>query len=187
MLHQISWQAYGAALVVLLAIYYLYVLLAFYRAEIRTFYSRISGKQSPLAFQDSGFIPIPDYEIVGAAQPDEIYAGTEETLLFGPSDNRDEDNLGRQDQDNSSTVKDSRLIGQFSEMVAELKTLIRVISESEESRENFDMLFKIIVQKYPDLGGTPYQRQVTEFLIEEGSDQFPFHINAEDLEAYWEN
>jgi hypothetical protein len=48
----------------------------------------------------------------------------------------------------ANNTTDTRLIGEFSEMVSEVKTLIRVINESSESKENFEMLFRLIIQKY---------------------------------------
>jgi len=72
-------------------------------------------------------------------------------------------------------------------MVSEVKTLNRVINESSESKENFEMLFRLIVQKYPALRGTPYQQQINNFLMAEGAPEFPFSLSETDLENYWMN
>ena len=187
MLHQISWQAYVAGIIILLILYYLYVLIVFFRAEIQAFYFRLTRKQPMLEYGGNGLIPIPTYAILGAAQPDDIGSKTEETIEFGPSENPDEVIAGEQEYNALISGTDSRLIGQFSEMISEVKTLIRVINESAESRENFEMLFRLIVQKYPELEGTSYQQQVTEFLMEEGTGLFPFDITYDELETYWKN
>lgn len=70
-------------------------------------------------------------------------------------------------------------------MVSEAKTLIRVINESSESKENFEMLFRLIVQKYAVLRGTPFQQQINDFLMAEGAPKFPFSLSEADLDSYW--
>ncbi|MDN5286544.1 MAG: hypothetical protein JWR38_2818 [Mucilaginibacter sp.] len=187
MLHQISWQAYVLSIILLLILYYGYVGVVFYRTEILAFYFRISGRQATLEVNDDRLIPVPEYEIMGAAKPDDTRSIREENIEFGPTDNPDDLTTEEQEAIVIPTGTDSRQISQFSEMIAEVKTLIRVINESAETRENFEMLFKLIVQKYHELGGTPYQHQINEFLLEESEGQFPFEITSAELEAYWNN
>jgi hypothetical protein len=175
MLHQISWQTYALSMMLLLLLYYLYIGVFFYRTEIRAFYFRMSGSQPAPGIHDNHLIPVPEYEIMGAAQPDDTRSIPEEIIEFGPTDNAD------------ALTTDDRQISLFSDMIAEVKTLIRVIHESAETRENFDMLFKLVVQKYPELAGTPFQHQITEFLLEESEGQFPFELTYAELGAYWNN
>jgi hypothetical protein len=185
MFHQIPWQTYAISIVTLLILYYGYVAVFFFRTELSSFYLRLTGKQPAAEFNT--LIPAPEYDIMGAAKPDSFPDAKEAVLEFGPSDNPDE--LPEEEPAAAlvSAFSDSRLIGPFSEMISEVKTLIRVINESVETRENFEMLFKLIVQKYPELKGTAHQHQVTEFLIEEGAGQFPFDITPEELEDYWKS
>lgn len=185
MLNHISWQTYSVSIVTLLVLYYLYVGFTFYRAELRSFYYRHSGNL-PAQASEYSLIPVPAYEIMGAAKPDTDWNPSDEALEFGPAD-PDELMTDHTGSETTMPATDSRLIGQFSEMISEVRTLIRVINESAESRENFDMLFKLIIQKYTDLVGTPYQGQVTEYLAEEGASQFPFDISTEELDNYWKN
>jgi hypothetical protein len=184
MLHQISWQTYVLSIILLLVLYYGYIGIFFYWTEIRAFCFRFSGTQPPLEVNGNSLIPVPEYEIMGQAKPDESPSGNENDLEFGPSD-PDEPLADEPQQTANLPGTDSRLISQFSEMISEVKTLIRVINESGETRENFEMLFKLIVQKYTELKGTPYQQQVTEFLMEESEGQFPFEITSAELQAYW--
>jgi len=181
MLHQISWFTYAVSIISLVVIYYLYVGLTYYRTEFQSFIFRLTGKQPALQTAVTSDLQIPDYEITGKVQPEEIDFVPQEELSFAPADEREE--LAPADQVLSGT--DSRLIGTFSEMVFEVKTLIRVINESSESKENFEMLFRLIVQKYPQLSGTPYQQQINAFLLSEGAPEFPFPLNENDLINYW--
>ena len=182
MLHQISWFTYTVSIISLVVIYYLYVGLTYYRTEFQSFMYRLTGKQPMLQTGATSDLRIPDYEITGKAQPEEIDFVSQEELSFAPADDRDE----------LTTIEkvvpsgtDSRMIGIFSEMVAEVKTLIRVINESSESKENFEMLFRLIVQKYPQLSDTPYEQQINAYLLSEGAPEFPFPLYETDLANYW--
>jgi len=186
MLHQISWFTYAVSIILLIIIYYGYVGLTFYRDEIQAVFYKLTGKQPLLRTSGKGDLQIPDYEIMGKAQPDDVEFVSQDELSFGPADIPDE----QTDQPGKSVVTagtNSRLIVDFSEMVSEVKTLIRVINESSESKENFEMLFRLVVQKYPALTGTDYQQQINDFLLDEGAPQFPFSLTMTDLENYWTN
>jgi hypothetical protein len=143
---------------------------------------RITGKQPAFKVAGKGDLQIPDYDIMGKAEPDDVAFVSPEELHFGPVEEPDEPAT---EIANSPVETNSRLIGNFSEMVSEVKTLIRVINESSESKENFGMLFRLIVQKYPAVKGTAYQQQVNEFLLAEGAPEFPFSLSETDLSNYW--
>jgi hypothetical protein len=187
MLHQISWSTYAVSIFLLIVIYYLYVGLTFYRKEIRSAIFKLTGRQPALKISETSDLQIPDYNIMGKAQPDDVEFVSQEELSFAPADIPDEAQAEQLAPPSTVPETDSRLIGDFSEMVSEVKTLIRVIKESSESKENFEMLFRLIVQKYPSLTGTAYQQQINDFLIAEGTSQFPFALTNTDLENYWIN
>jgi len=183
MLHQISWFTYTVTLIALVVFYYLYVGLTFYRTELQSSIYKFSGKQPALKVAATSDLQIPDYDIMGKAQAEDIDFVSAEELSFAPADAADEVITAAA----VPVGTNNRLIGTFSEMVSEVKTLIRVINESSESKENFEMLFRLIIQKYPSLTGTPYQQQINDFLLEEGASEFPFPINEADLNNYWTN
>lgn len=186
MLHQISWHAYIISTVLFLAVYYSFVVLAYYRADLHFFFLRLTGKQPALKAGSEGLIPAPEYDIMGAARPDSgTYAGENE-LEFAPAEIPD-------DESDPLTATEllppagSKPALEFSDMAGEIKTLIRVINESGESQENFGMLFKLIIQKYPDLAGTDYRARINEYVLTESEGQFPFSLSLPELESYWSN
>jgi hypothetical protein len=181
MLHQISWFTYGVSILSMVAIYYLYVLATFYRTEFYSIILKLSGKRVVAPPLSGGDLQIPDYNIMGKAQPEAIDFVTQEELSFAPVAEVEE--FTREPA--GSQELNSRLIGYFSEMVSEVKTLIRVINESSESKENFEMLFKLVAQKYPELAGTEYQGQINRYLLIEGAPEFPFTLTADELDEYW--
>ena len=182
MLHQISWFTYVVSIFSLVILYYGFVGATFYRVEIQAIYYKLTGRQPELITSGKGDLQIPDYDIMGKAQPEDVAFVNAEELSFGPDESPDEPQT---DPVVKPIITDSRLIVEFSEMVSEVKTLIRVINESSESKENFEMLFRLITQKYTALAGTAYQQQINEFLLTEGAPQFPFPLTATDIENYW--
>jgi hypothetical protein len=187
MLHQISWFTYAVSILSLIIIYYLYVGLAFYRIELQSVIYKLMGKQPTVRASGQGDLQLPDYAIMGKAQPEDVEFLNQEELSFGPTDNPDEISVQEPAKSQAPEGSGSGLIVDFSEMVSEVKTLVRVINESSESKENFEMLFRLVVQKYPSLNGTAYEQQINDFLIAESASQFPFPLNTEDLKNYWLN
>jgi hypothetical protein len=183
MLHQISWFTYGVGVISITIIYYLLVSLSFYRTEIRTTFHQLTGKRLAPSPAGTGDFQIPDYSIMGQAQPEPVEFVAADELSFAPAELPD--NEEPEVAPPNVLPGDNHLISDFSEMVSEAKTLIRVINESSESKENFEMLFRLIIQKYRDLRGTPYQEQINEFLLNEGAPEFPFPLDLSDLNNYW--
>lgn len=177
MLHQISWFNYAAAIAVLAIFYYGYVGLTYFRLELQAGLFRITGKRPALSTLSGGDIAIPAFEVAGAIKADDIEYVAPEELSFGPAE----------ETDTAPSQPDIHLLGEFSEMISEVKTLIRVINESSESKENFEMLFRLVVQKYHSLAGTPYEAQVNDYLLNESADQFPFSLELNELQTYWRN
>jgi len=187
MLHQISWFTYAVSILSLVTLYYLYVGLAFYRIELQSVIYKLMGKQPAVKASGQGDLQLPDYAIMGKAQPEDVEFLNQEELSFGPTDNPDEISVQEPAKFQAPAGSGSGLIVDFSEMLSEVKTLVRVINESSESKENFEMLFRLVVQKYPSLNGTAYEQQINDFLIAESASQFPFPLSAEDLKNYWLN
>ncbi|WP_147322084.1 hypothetical protein [Mucilaginibacter conchicola] len=178
MLQQFTWQNYITLIALLLIVYYGYILLRWYRTEIR---ATIKSNKSQSPLFPSSFNSPEQPDVIGIAKPVQGAAIHGEELLFAPSE--EAENYGA----NPIPVKeDNELVSAFSDMVAEIKTLIRVIADSNDSRENFEMLFQLEVQKFGLLAGTPYQEKVNHFLIKESAGKFPFGLHISELDNYWQ-
>lgn len=157
--------------------YYGYVGINYYRLELQVLLFRFTGKNQAAVKTTGGDVALPAHEVAGAVKGDAIeYVGQSE-LHFGPPD----------EESTLPQTADIHLLGEFSEMISEVKTLIRVINESSESKENFEMLFRLVIQKYHTLTGTPYETQVNDYLLNEGAGQFPFSLDLNELQNYWRN
>jgi hypothetical protein len=185
MLQHLTWSAYGAGVLVIAGIYYAVIGLTYYRFELGNLLRRISGKPAVALSSVQGDFIIPTADIVGGTQTDGMDIVDQEELVFASPD--EERPVAALVQPIRPNLGEVHLLGEFSEMVSETKTLIRVINESNESKENFEMLFRLIVQKYSDLAGTGYVDQINAYLLAEGADLFPFTLTNSELQNYWLN
>jgi hypothetical protein len=183
MLHQISWFTYGSAVIFIAIAYYGYVGLTFFRTELQAAIYRLTGRKPAVSQLSGGDFQIPEYNVAGAIKPEDVDFVAPEELSFGPAEDNETPVIAMQPKN----AQDIHLLGEFSEMISEVKTLIRVINESSETKENFEMLFRLIIQKYHTLTGTPYEEQINDFLINEGADQFPFSLTLIELQSFWTN
>jgi hypothetical protein len=176
MLESISWPTYLVSIFVLTLIYYGWVSLTFYRTELAATFKKTSERNVPNGK------PLTDDDLMVIGQPapqDEVVAGDQE-LQFGPPD-ADEPTVPA-----PITTSAPQQVSEFSEMVGEVKTLIRVVAESSESRDNFEMLFALIIQKYPGLSATDYRSKIIEYLLAESQGKFLFALSEEDLIQLWD-
>ncbi|WP_431199602.1 hypothetical protein ACQ86K_01025 [Mucilaginibacter sp. P19] len=186
MLQHLSWSTYAIGIAVLAALYYGFIGLAYYRHEIGGIIRRLTGKPAATQFSNTSDLLLPSPEIVGGTRTDGMDVVAQDELVFAAPD-EPEDRPSGMVQAIRPTLADSHLLGELAEMVSETKTLIRVINESSETKENFEMLFRLVVQKYPDLAGTPYEEQVNAYLMNESADLFPFPLTVTELKSYWLN
>ncbi|MCR8557282.1 hypothetical protein KXD93_06500 [Mucilaginibacter sp. BJC16-A38] len=187
MLHSISWFTYGSAVIFIAIAYYGYVGLTFYRSELQAAIYRLTGKKPAVRQFAGGDFQLTDYPVTGTIKPEGIDFVAQEELSFGPADENESSVIPHPSATIGSISTDTHLLGDFSEMISEVKTLIRVINESSESKENFEMLFRLIVQKYTSLTGSVYENQINEYLINEGAAEFPFPLTLTELQSYWNN
>lgn len=185
MLQHLTWSAYLTGITLLAAIYYAFVGLTFYRHELGNVFRRLNGQPGLQLNTSSGDLVLPVADIVGHTRTEGMDIVDQEELIFASPD--EERPITGLVQPTRSGGADAHLLGDLYEMVSETKTLIRVINESNESKENFEMLFRLVVQKYPDLAGTVYEDQINAYLLKEGADLFPFTLTHSELQTYWLN
>lgn len=185
MLQHLTWSAYVMGIILTAVIYYTFIGLTYFRHELGNLFYRLSGKSPRQLNISRGDLILPAPDIVGATRNDGMDIIDQEELVFAsPDEERPATGIV---QSTRPTAADAHLLGDLSEMVSETKTLIRVINESNESKENFEMLFRLVVQKYPDLAGTVYEDQINAYLLKGAAELFPFALTNSELQTYWLN
>ncbi len=178
MLSHISWGTYLVTLLITTLMYYAFVLIRYNKyGQKMLFDSR--EPRNDLIFPAIANRAV-EADIMGAAAPGPVQVLDDSSIVFGtpePDELPDTLSVTRRDQPD--------VINNLPDMIAETKTLIRVIVDTGESRENFELLFRLIMQKYPDVAGTPYQQKINEFLLSKDRSGFPFELTAADLEKLW--
>jgi hypothetical protein len=175
MLEPISWPAYLAGALSTSLAYYGWVGLRFYRTEIAGVFRKKHTAGTVLATAAN----ISKEDVFGAIPPDPEQVLDGDELSFGPAE------PDQETAEAETAFPLSRQVSEFSEMVGEVKTLIRVVGDSPESRENFEMLFGLIIQKYAGLSDTPFREKINAFLLAESGQHFPFALSSEDLNQLW--
>ena len=185
MLHQISWGEYGTVILLLGLLYYGVTVFHFYRNALKGWLSRLSAGNPPGHVPAGADLGLSVTYVTGkiTAEPVDFIRGEE--LDFGPPEPEAAVLFPEEESAPERSTLDVGLMSEFSDMISETRTLIRVIRESGESRENFEMLFRLLIQKYPALAGTVQAADINNFILHESRSGFPFTLEAEELNTCW--
>jgi len=185
MFHVVSWTTYLLGILLLTLFYYLFVGITFYRKELISSIRRLSGHPQT-ATNRSVTLPEPEYQIMGDAQEGPAQVIDSEEFSFGPSEIPDDtDGSSLPEQAGTADEVNAHLEQEYRAMKEEVKTLVSVIIDGNESQESFRMLFVLIAQKYPDIRNSPYQEIISSLLFQELQGRAGFELGQEDLQAYW--
>ena len=161
-----TWGEFGLTMVAALLIYYLIVAVCYYRQELGEF------------FKDKTAQPYaePDYNGMGAIKEDEA-----EMSLVNSQD------LDFAGPDEVTEIRDRNkvlLLGGLADFMHELKTLVRITIEGEDTKENFLSLFGLIAGKYAQLLDGSFNESITSYILDSN---LPFAISAGDIEPILNN
>jgi hypothetical protein len=160
-----TWGEFGLTMTVALLIYYL-IVVCHYRKELGEFFKGRTTK--PYAE--------PDHNAMGGIKEDEA----EMSLVHS----KDLDLAG---SEGSTVVRDRNkilLLGGLADFMHELKTLVRITIEGEDTKENFLSLFGLIAGKYAQLMDGSFNESITSYVIDSN---LPFEITAGDIEPILNN
>lgn len=187
MLQQFSWPAYFALTGALAAIYYACIGLRFFKHELKCIIGRLTGQSLKFSDAPHGDLYIPVDDVVGSISDPGTDVIVQDELVFAGDTEEDAEPGPQLMQPERIVGSDASLLGEVSEMVSEAKTLVRVVAETHESKENFETLFRLLVQKYPNLAGSAYEAQISNFLLQDVAEAFPFPLTRAELQSYWFN
>jgi hypothetical protein len=164
-----TWTQYGITAGACCLLYYLLVLGRYYRQEITVFFHREKPEPS------SGTkVALP--AVFGQVQSDdtEMAVISADELAFADNDGGDELS--------TEPMPDQVFrLGGLADFQQELKTLVRITIESQDTKENFLDLLRLVASGYPPLADQRYIGQITAMLLENSSD-FPFELRAADIQ-----
>ncbi len=183
MLEQFTWQQYTLSITGTALIYYAIIGLLYYRDGLsRLLPGRISsGKQQSLAsYQpEPGTNPGQDDEETLLGKP----ATEEGTSISGM-----EDLMFAQDKERPLSPEEEPylLLGSIPDLLNEFKTLISIVAETGESKEEFLSLFHFIISKYNPVSKSRYRQAINQYMLENSKDRFSFSLSEEELNVLWD-
>ena len=165
-----TWTQYSITAGACCLLYYLLVLGRYYRQEITVFFHR--EKPGPPSGTKTAFPAV-----FGPVQSDdrEMAGISADELAF--ADNGDGDELSTEPMPD----KVFRL-GGLADFQQELKTLVLITIESQDTRENFLDLLQLVASGYPPLADQQYIGPITAMLLE-NSEDFSFELREADIKA----
>ncbi|WP_316795333.1 hypothetical protein [Pedobacter agri] len=182
MLQQFSWGQFLIAAALLSFLWYVFVLLVFYRAELNAFFGGGLGGDVGSGVSIGGSVKaglvgesrVGDQEaemevdaaLMGTSRlPDGVEVKSSSGVAFAATD---ED--GRYDQ-----------VGLVSDVVQELKGAFLELEKSAGDKRDFFRLLERVKEEYGPLGGHPAAGALTTFIVESAS----FHLTPGEVENLW--
>ena len=166
--YYLTWGEFALILAAALLIYYLIILLGYYQKELLAFFNQQRGPGA------SKGIPA-DNSVMGIVNEDDAemnLVDSDELCFAAPEE---EEEVVPAYSDKNKTL----LLGGLADFMQELKTLIRITVEAEDTKENFLSLFSLIASKYSQLMDGSFDQAIISYVLDS---ELPFKISAEELE-----
>lgn len=173
MLQAFTWQQFLVAALILSLIWYIGVVLLYYRRDISGYFSRENKQEPPERLQrewEEELEEDPEEEnLMGSSkEPEGVSSAEMDTLRFAPKD------------DDPDADRDMQL-GVVPDVLEELKSIFHILEKEQGTKEDFISLFALVSSKYPKIKGTPNQRAINEYIRE----KVLFPISDEELDQLW--
>ncbi|MHB1178812.1 MAG: hypothetical protein ACYCZO_10835 [Daejeonella sp.] len=175
MLHQFTWQQFLIAALILTLVWYIAIILLYYRTKILDLFSKKSKHKQPEKLKrewEEELEEDDNDDLIGRqAVPEGVSEVEMHMFGFAPIIKK---------ETNPEHDKDTQL-GLVPDVLEELKGIFRILEKENGSKEDFISLFKLVSSKYPKVKGTSNQQALNEHIRE----NLPFHISDEELANLW--
>ncbi|MCZ4223525.1 hypothetical protein [Pedobacter rhodius] len=173
MLQHFTWQQFLIASMVLSLIWYLGVILIFYRSEFLRFFKRDGTSSSleklPHRWEDKVDLlqeELQEDELMGKAKlPDGLSSVTLGSFGFAPSEKDKADQVGL-----------------IHDLLQEIKEVFSLIEREDFTKKDLLNLLEVVKGNYPKIGSHPNIGRINQFI----SNHVPFHLSSDELENLWD-
>ncbi|MDT3401090.1 MULTISPECIES: hypothetical protein [Mucilaginibacter] len=174
MLSSISWQQYLAAIAIISASYYLYVILRYYQREVTNLFI---AKQSGQLLAPSSTLS--SFTVMGQAKQDQsITVVADEELQFAEADIDEDLN---EPVAETTAAKPVEFLPQ-TQLLNETDKLIDAFADVD-SKSEFISLLNILLTSYKPYESEINYLQVIEHILNESHGKLPFDLTSNDLPA----
>lgn len=171
MLQQFSWQQFLVAIAVLTLIWYVAVILIFYRKELKAFFKGKPPEQpnhDPLPHSWDNYVDdLPDEtkdDLMGKSKlPEGVSIIDMEELQFSEPDSKVEK------------------LGLVSDVIEEIKLIFKILGQEDGNKQDFLKLMAEVKSRYPKISSSSSLPQINEFILSNAS----FHLSPQELEDLW--
>lgn len=178
MLQQFSWGQFLIAAALLSVLWYLFVVVLFYRHQLKAFLGIDSdefngrevqgslGKACKVGLRDDEIEREVDAALMGSSRlPDGVEVKSSGQVSFSALEGN-----GKYDQ-----------VGLVADVVQELKLVFSELEKSAGDKRDFFRLLERVKEEYGPLGGHPSVGALTTFIVESAS----FHLTQGEVENLW--
>ncbi len=174
MLQQFTWQHFLVAALALTIVWYVAVILIFYRKELLAFLSK--SKAVP-----QGDEPLPHRWEKGLdTLAPETESEAEDEMMGKP---KLPEGMSTVDTDGFAFApgpdEKEQQIGLIPDVLQEIKEVFSFLAEEDGTKKDFFNLMEVVRNKYPQVGSNPNIGRINEFIAEHA----PFHLSKEELES----
>lgn len=174
MLQQFTWQDFLIAAVIFTLVWYVAIILLYYRSEFFKFISGRNPTQPPEKLRREWEEEFEDDEKDNLMGKQALPEGLSEVSMS---------NFGFGQKGEITDEKDNKEIqlGLVPDVLEELKSIFSILKKEDGGKEDFISLFALIGSKYPNIRNTPDQHAINNYIRE----NLPFEMSEEELENLW--
>ncbi|MEH3112566.1 hypothetical protein [Pedobacter terrae] len=178
MLQNFTWQHFLVAASVLTLVWYLAVILLFYRRKVLNLLGRQSEATSdnlkdtaPLPHRwEKGVDILADQdesEVMGKAKlPEGMFLLSSADFGFAGTKGKDKE----------------QQLGLVPDILQDIRLVFKTLAEKDGKKKDFFIMFDQMKGVYPKMAGHPNITQINEFILDHAS----FHLTLEELENLWD-
>lgn len=169
MLNSVTWQQFALAVGIATVIYYVFVLLRYYRSELTSAIKRSPSDRSPKV------LPLYPNNLVGEAKPTEpgVSLADSDELEFAEGETPSAQQTGTAEESLSVSAN------AYDNLKDEVKELISYAAAAEENKEGLLNLLLLYLEKAEE----PYRDNLSAYMIGECHGRFGFEILPDDLKV----
>lgn len=175
MLQQFTWGQFLLASFVLSFLWYVVVVLVFYRREFFGLLSGSGATSEPLPHRwEKGVEVLQE-------QSEDSSLDLEESLMGKSAMPQGMALVKSSDVAFAADESESDQVGLVSDVIQELKEIFKQLENSAGDKKDFFRLLEKVKEDYGRIGGHPSIGNINRFI----ADHVPFHLSADELENLW--
>jgi len=181
MFKTISWEEYFYTSITIIGAYYAISILLLYSEEIIQKFGRLGNKSSK---SEKGSTLGLSNNLMGIVRSDQHIQRTNTHQNIVPAE---EISIASDEVRNSEDLAslDRLLIGTVSDLLHEIETLSKIISDNAGTKEDSIPMFQTLLSNYSQLSGTHYQEAIDRVIYDQCRSVCTFDVELTEIKSWW--